>query len=99
MSVPGDRREIRCRGCHAKILLIYTAHGKWMPSELFPSKVNGERLLVFANGVVGRTYGDFEGGHESHFVYCPNAVDFRKNGDKDAQPLAQGVLGFEPEPE
>lgn len=78
MLTPGDRKKTNCRGCHADIVMIYSAGGKWIPCERLPSKVDGVKMLVFANGVVGRRYLDFDGGHESHFAHCKDADRFRK---------------------
>lgn len=94
MPVPGDRKETMCRACPAKILMIYSVAGRWIPCERLPSRVDGQRMLVFANGVTGRSYANFDGGHESHFAHCPSAKQFRR----DKPPSPQGSLSF-PEPE
>ena len=54
MPVAGNRVEGRCKGCQAKILFIYSAAGKWIPCNPVVCKVDGERMLIFADGVVAR---------------------------------------------
>lgn len=68
----------RCRSCDAPITWVQSVSGSWMPleerdgggivitSDLFGSQ---ERAVVLAPG---------QGTHQSHFVSCPDAKEWRR---------------------
>ena len=101
MAMPGERRQAVCRGCEAAIVMVYTAGGKWMPCERTPSRVDGERVLIFGNGVTGRQYRDCEVGLEPHWANCPNSEEFKERerankkteGGKGGRAFGCGCLG------
>ena len=78
MAMPGERRQTVCRGCKAAIVLVYTTGGKWMPCERTPSRVDGERVLIFNDGVTGRRNGVYEVGLEPHWANCPKSEEFKE---------------------
>jgi len=82
VPIAGSRQEGTCRGCRAKIVFIYSAAGKWIPCNMVVCKVDGERMLVFADGVVARRHQECTVGHESHFATCPKSEEFRKSEKK-----------------
>ena len=91
MSQPGDRVREKCKGCGAQIVMVMTSRGKWIPCDPARVAVDGERVLVFANGVVGRRFKDYSSGLQSHFSSCPKAAEFRR---KKAEPKAdKPVIG------
>lgn len=87
MPTPGDRQSVNCRGCGAEILMIRSTRLKWIPCERLPSHVDGETMMVFADGYVGRYHGDHEIGHESHFAHCPKAAQFKRD-DRRQKPTS-----------
>jgi hypothetical protein len=82
--------------------MIYTTKHKWSPCDLVPFKVDGQRMLIFPNGVTATTCGEFEVGHQSHFATCPKADEFRPEPEpkkpeippsERSAPLGCGCMG------
>lgn len=78
MPTAGSRVEGKCKACGVKLVFIYSAAGKWIPCESGVVKVDGARVLVFADGVTGRTHQQCTVGHESHFANCPQGEEFKR---------------------
>ena len=100
---PGDRRQTECRGCKAPIVMVYTSGRKWMPCERTPSRVDGQRSLIFNDGVTGRRHRDYEVGLEPHWASCPASDEFKERektatakkqeGSKSSRNFGCGCLG------
>jgi hypothetical protein len=98
MNVPGDRKSSKCRNCEAAIVMVYTVAGKWMPCDPLPRKVDGTRVLIFNDGVTGRSHRGCEVGLEAHWKSCPNADEFREKEStkqENARVVGCGCLGGE----
>ena len=92
MPVAGNRVEGVCKGCQAKLVFIYSAAGKWIPCEPVVVKVDGERMLVFADGVVARRHQQCSVGHESHFATCPQSEEFKRAKKADDEKVKAAVI-------
>lgn len=102
---PGDRRKTKCRRCGAQILIILSRRLKSIPCELLPSRADGHKTLVFANGEVNTRYADHEIGHEMHADHCrkpsgkPNArgqsAASTRGAAKSEAAFGCGCLGYE----
>jgi hypothetical protein len=93
MAIAGDRVNTKCKGCGAQIVMIMSVAGKWIPCDPTPYRVDGERVLVFADGVTGREHKDAEVGHQAHFVTCPKARQFRKPVQERAKESDKPLIG------
>lgn len=67
----------RCRGCGAIIKFIRSTANKPIPVNTQAVRVDGEQLLVFADGTVGKTHARLTHGFVSHFADCPKAKLFK----------------------
>jgi hypothetical protein len=68
----------RCTGCGAIIKFVRSLAGKPIPVNPEFVKADGEKLLVFTDGAVGKSQGSFTGGYVSHFATCPKAAFFKR---------------------
>jgi hypothetical protein len=59
-----ERRIVRCRSCHAKIIWFKTEAGKNMPVDADTVEAEDDELDLSR--------------HVSHFATCPNANQHRK---------------------
>lgn len=67
----------RCRGCGQIIKFIRSTADKPIPVNTQPILANGAKLLVFADGTVGKTHAKLKHGFISHFASCPRAEQFK----------------------
>ena len=75
----GGKAMSRCKGCEQVIRWITTRpNNKPAPCDPQAVESDGEKMLVFADGVVARTHPDFKQGYISHFATCEKRDDFRK---------------------
>jgi hypothetical protein len=66
--------------------MVYTSGGKWMPCERTPSRVDGERVLIFNDGVTARRHRNYEVGLEPHWANCPNSDEFKEREQTAKRP-------------
>ena len=74
----------KCRSCKAKIIWVPTAAGKLMPLDLERTPdgnvaIEGGRAVVMSGPVPGGT------GRKSHFATCPQADQWRRDGQEVQQ--------------
>jgi hypothetical protein len=68
-----ERRIVRCRSCHGKIIWFKTAAGRNMPVDADTVEPGDEDLDLAR--------------HQSHFASCPNADRHRRPHERTRRPL------------
>ena len=72
----------RCTKCRRLIKFIQMLSGKYEPCDPAMVRPDGNRLLVFSDGTVGRTHARLDFGFISHFATCPHAKSFKRKKAK-----------------
>jgi hypothetical protein len=73
---PGQHSK--CRYCHKDVLWIKTTKGALAPCDPKLEQVDGQKLLVFPDGVTARTHAGFTGGYINHHATCTVWIKMQK---------------------